>query len=177
MNLLRRVEELNYSVGGESSWLLGQAFPEGSPTHPAYPSGHATIAGACSTVMKAFFNEGLVLHEPGNPSNANIAKVPSADGSELLDYDGTDVLTLGGEIDKLASNLAYGRQSAGVHYRSDSDGGLKLGEFIAMEYLLDLIRDHPEPGAAFQLTLRNGDSCLITHEGIFVNGGPHITQV
>ncbi len=167
--LLRRIEDANYAVGEESTWLLGQAFPEGSPTHPAYPSGHATIAGACSTVMKAFFNEATVLYEPGNPGNGNIAKVPRSDGSELVDWDGPDTLTLGGEIDKLASNIAYGRQSAGVHYRSDSDGGLQLGESVALEYLLDLLRDHPEPGAAFHLTLRSGEPCLITPEGVFIN--------
>ncbi len=30
-----------------SSYLLPQAFPEGSPLHPSYPAGHATVAGAC----------------------------------------------------------------------------------------------------------------------------------
>ena len=38
------------------SYLLPMAYPEGCPTHPAYPAGHATIAGACTTVLKAFFN-------------------------------------------------------------------------------------------------------------------------
>lgn len=36
-----------------NTYLLPQAFPEGSPTHPSYPAGHATIAGACATVLKA----------------------------------------------------------------------------------------------------------------------------
>ncbi|HEV7516945.1 MAG TPA: twin-arginine translocation signal domain-containing protein, partial [Thermoanaerobaculia bacterium] len=31
------------------TWLLPMAFPEGSPTHPAYASGHATVAGASIT--------------------------------------------------------------------------------------------------------------------------------
>src|SRR5262249_4843344 len=33
------------------SYLLPMAFPEGSPTHPAYGAGHATVAGACVTVL------------------------------------------------------------------------------------------------------------------------------
>jgi hypothetical protein len=37
------------------TYLLPLAYPEGSPTHPAYPAGHAAIAGACATVLKAFF--------------------------------------------------------------------------------------------------------------------------
>lgn len=35
--------------------LLPMAFPEGSPMHPSYGAGHATVAGACVTVLKAFF--------------------------------------------------------------------------------------------------------------------------
>jgi len=37
-------------------------------------------------------------------------------------------LTLGNEIDKLAANIALGRDAAGVHYRSDSARGLFVGE-------------------------------------------------
>jgi len=37
------------------SYLLPMAYPEGSPTHPAYGSGHAVIGGACATVLKAWF--------------------------------------------------------------------------------------------------------------------------
>jgi hypothetical protein len=35
------------------SFLLPMAFPEGSPTHPSYGAGHATVAGACVTILKA----------------------------------------------------------------------------------------------------------------------------
>src|SRR5437660_6510937 len=43
-------------VKNRGSYLLPITFPEGSPTHPSYGSGHATVAGACVTVLKAFFN-------------------------------------------------------------------------------------------------------------------------
>lgn len=39
------------------TYFLPMAFPEGSPTHPSYGSGHATVAGACTTILKAFFDE------------------------------------------------------------------------------------------------------------------------
>ncbi|MEM6478336.1 MAG: hypothetical protein AAF647_04735 [Pseudomonadota bacterium] len=39
----------------ETNALLPMAFPEGSPMHAAYGAGHATVAGACVTVLKAFF--------------------------------------------------------------------------------------------------------------------------
>src|ERR1043166_4181711 len=35
------------------AYLLPQAFPEGSPLHPSYGAGHATVAGACVTILKA----------------------------------------------------------------------------------------------------------------------------
>lgn len=38
------------------SALLPMAFPEGSPMHPAYGAGHATVAGACVTILKALFD-------------------------------------------------------------------------------------------------------------------------
>ncbi|MEO8725852.1 MAG: hypothetical protein ABI383_06975, partial [Acidobacteriaceae bacterium] len=36
--------EASFSKYG--TYLLAQAFPEGSPAHPAYPTGHGTVAGA-----------------------------------------------------------------------------------------------------------------------------------
>ena len=44
--------------------LLPMAFPEGSPTHPAYGAGHATVAGACTTILKAWFDESFVIPNP-----------------------------------------------------------------------------------------------------------------
>jgi hypothetical protein len=38
------------------TYFLPQAFPEGSPQHPSYPQGHATMAGACATILKAAFD-------------------------------------------------------------------------------------------------------------------------
>ena len=55
---LRRAElgcvPLIYSQYG--SYLLPQAFPEGSPTHPCYPTGHGTAGGACITALKFFYD-------------------------------------------------------------------------------------------------------------------------
>jgi hypothetical protein len=123
------------------SYLLPMAYPEGSPAHPSYPAGHAAIAGACVTVLKAFFNEGFVLTQP---------MVASADGLSLLPYKGT-ALTIGGELNKLAANVALARDMAGLHWRSDGIEGLKLGEAVAIGILTDLRATYPEhfPGLTF----------------------------
>src|SRR5262249_48326016 len=53
-------------------------------------------------------------------------------------------LTLGNEIDKLAANIALGRDAAGVHYRSDSIRGLFVGEQQALGLLRDYSRTYNE---------------------------------
>lgn len=45
----------NKPIDDDHNGLLPMAFPEGSPMHAAYGAGHATVAGACVTVVKAFF--------------------------------------------------------------------------------------------------------------------------
>lgn len=107
------------------TYLLPMAFPEGCPTHPSYGSGHATVAGACVTALKAFFDEADTIKNP---------KVVSADGTTLLPYEGPP-LTIGGELNKVASNVANGRNGAGVHWRTDAINSLRLGEAITIGIL------------------------------------------
>lgn len=112
----------------DGTYLLSQAFTEGSPTHPSYGAGHATVAGACVTILKAFFNEDAKIVNP---------VVPNDTGIRLVDYTGRgrNNLTVRGELNKLAANIAIGRNMAGVHYRSDYIESLKLGEQIAIGIL------------------------------------------
>ena len=133
------------------TYLLPIAYPEGSPTHPSYPAGHATVAGACATVLKAFFNETFVIPNP---------VVTSADGLLLLPYKGPD-LTVGSELDKLASNFAIGRDAAGVHWRSDSIKGLKLGEAVAIGILTEMRSTYNEKFGGFSLTKFDGMTITI----------------
>ena len=123
------------------SWLLPQAYPEGAPTHPAFPAGHAAIAGACATVMKAFFYENFPLSNPVQPT---------ADGMSLEPYKGETKLMLGAEIDKLAANIAWGRSFAGIHWRSDSREGLKVGQAAAIS-LLQNWKNTTDEGAVLQI--------------------------
>ncbi|MGH9847257.1 MAG: vanadium-dependent haloperoxidase, partial [Blastocatellia bacterium] len=133
------------------SYLLPMAFPEGSPTHPSYGAGHATVAGACVTILKAFFDETFVIP---NPVEA------SADGLSLAPYAGPP-LTVGGELNKLASNIAIGRNIAGVHWRSDATESLKLGEEVAIRFLREERDCFNEPFNGFSLTRFDGTTITI----------------
>ena len=120
------------SSAAHNSHFLPQAFPEGSPTHPAYPTGHGTVAGACITVLKFFFDGNFPITRP---------RVPSADGTALEMYRppaGERPLTVHGELHKLAHNISFGHGiHAGIHWRSDTDESIRLGEGIALSYLRD----------------------------------------
>jgi hypothetical protein len=149
--------------------LLPQVFPEGAPTHPAYGAGHATVAGACVTILKAWFDESEVFDAnvvpppiPPNPAllgrlrENRRPKVPNFDGEPAAGTPAGTVLidyvppaneassTVGGELNKLAANIALGRNAAGVHWRSDYTESLRLGEEIAIRLLQEQKQTYSE---------------------------------
>lgn len=148
--------------------LLPMAFPEGSPMHPAYGAGHATVAGGCVTMLKAFFEmydscdsgrERLLLDSQGEP----IVYVPNSDGSRLRkDRKFKGALTIQGELDKLAANISIGRNMAGVHYYSDYYDSLRMGERIAVGILLE---QAPTYGDTVETTFQSFDGDFITISG------------
>ena len=144
----------NTRLGGympSGNAFLSQAFPEGSPTHPAYGAGHATVAGACVTILKAWFNESTVITSP---------VVPDSTGQVLVPYTG-DTLTIGGELNKIAANVALGRNIAGVHWRSDATESMKLGEEIAIGILKDQKTSYNEVFNGFSLTKFDGTTVIV----------------
>jgi hypothetical protein len=132
--------------------FLPQAFPEGSPTHPAYGAGHATVAGACVTILKAWFNENTVIQNP---------VVPDASGTSLIPYNGSENLTVAGELNKMASNVALGRNTAGVHWRSDGTESMLLGEAVAISLLQDQKGCFNEQFNGFGLTKFDGTTITV----------------
>ena len=133
------------------SYLLPMAYPEGSPTHPAYGSGHAVIGGACATVLKAWFREDWVLPNP---------VIADREGLSLLPWRG-DSLTVGGELNKLAANNSFGRNIGGVHWRSDAVESIRLGETIAIEFLNDMAGCFSETFGGFSLTRFDGEEIRV----------------
>jgi hypothetical protein len=79
----------------------------------------------------------------------------SPEGISLVPYRGA-ALTVGDELNKLASNISLGRNVAGVHWRSDRVEGLKLGEAVAMQVLRQLRTTYPERFHGFRFTTFEG---------------------
>eukprot|EP00172_Hildenbrandia_rubra_P003881 Plantae.Rhodophyta-Hildenbrandia_rubra.ctg6820.p1 GENE.Plantae.Rhodophyta-Hildenbrandia_rubra.ctg6820~~Plantae.Rhodophyta-Hildenbrandia_rubra.ctg6820.p1 ORF type:complete len:613 (-),score=101.67 Plantae.Rhodophyta-Hildenbrandia_rubra.ctg6820:129-1967(-) len=126
-NELQNLNSTDDDNGHNSSFLLPMAYPEGSPIHSAYPAGHAVLAGSCATILKAYFDHTKTL---------DFAFQSSADGGKLLPVDTMRrSLTVEGELNKLVSNIAIGRNWAGLHYFADYLEGAKLGERIAISIL------------------------------------------
>jgi hypothetical protein len=86
----------------------------------------------------------------------------TADGTDLVPWKGQP-LTLGNEINKLAGNIALGRDAAGVHYRSDSVNGLFVGEEQALGLLCDYSRSYNERFDGFVLSTLRGEKVRIVN--------------
>ena len=142
----------------DGSWLLPMGFPEGSPTHPAYPGGHSVFIAAAATVAKAFFADGEFPYP----------KVPANGGQRLVDYKGSP-LTIHGELNKLIANITLFRDGAGMHWRTDGTatgpqantgcdvsgletGGNILGEKLAVSMLRDTKQAYREATNNFEFT-------------------------
>ncbi|MEM1158726.1 MAG: vanadium-dependent haloperoxidase [Verrucomicrobiota bacterium] len=125
ITLLESVYRHNKKQNGEG-YFLPMAFPEGSPMHPAYGAGHATVAGACVTILKAFFDTSKKIGP---------VYVPISNGSRIRKTNASMKLTVLGELHKLAANISIGRNMAGVHYFTDYYESMVLGEQIAIQML------------------------------------------
>ncbi len=157
-NVVLNSQGLQQSYNKYGTYLLSLAFPEGSPAHPAYPTGHGTVAGACITVLKFFFDGNFAIPNP---------VVPTDDGLSLVPYTGSDAgqLTVNGELNKLGHNVSFGHGiHAGIHWRSDTDTSLRLGEAVALSYLRDKARTYNEPFTV-QLTKFDGTTATISNAG------------
>jgi len=135
------------------SYLLPQAFPEGSPTHPCYPTGHGTVGGACCTLLKFFFDGNFVIPSP---------VVPASDGLSLVPFS-VPPLTVNGELSKLAFNISFGHGiHAGIHFRSSTYWSILLGEQVALSILRDRARSYNEP-FSINITKFDGTTATISN--------------
>ena len=103
------------------------------------------------TILKAWFDESSVIPSP---------VVPNAAGTGLVPAPGNPVLTVGGELNKLAGNIGNARNMGGVHWRTDFTESIKLGEVIAIGILQDQKATANED-ASFTLTRFDGTTTTI----------------
>ncbi len=106
-------------------------------------------------MLKAFFNTDNVAFP--NP----MASAP--DGLSLTSYTGPDAsqITLTGELNKLASNIAQARNIAGLHWRSDATQAMLLGETVAISILRDQKHTYNETFLGFTFTKFDGETVTI----------------
>ena len=153
------------------TYFLPQAFPEGCPQHPSYAQGHGSMAGACATILKAAFDGSFPYSELPNsmtlngpaPTGTTIVTA-SPDGLSLIPFTGADAeqITVEGEINKLASNIALARDFAGIHWRSDYEWGLRLGEAVAISILRDQSNNYVgEDFEGFTITTFDGKTITV----------------
>jgi hypothetical protein len=169
--IFERNQPLNVKRGvksTEGSYFCPQELNGGSPSHHSSPAGHGFTAGACVTMIKAFFDLGT----PGTlrpwPTKAPNPFVPfqppsiaSQDGSLLIQTGETD-LTVLGELNKLATNISEGRNMSGIHWRvSDNMLGMLLGERVAIYLLNETAALYPEKFDGFTLTKFDGTTIQV----------------
>ena len=99
-------------------------------------------------------NESFVIPKP---------VVASDDGQSVVSYNGSDAgqITVGGELNKLANNVALGRDVAGVHWRSDAEQALLLGEAVAISILRDQRSTFNEPFSGFTFSKFDGTTITV----------------
>lgn len=132
------------------TYFCPQSYPEGSPAHPSYPAGHATLAGACGTLIKAFFDENFILPTP---------VTVNTDGTALLPFSGPSLSVLN-EVHKIMWDTGQGRNAAGIHYRVDAEESILLGEQVAIKMLRDMKASMNE-GAGWVFTGWKGNTIII----------------
>jgi len=184
-----RNDVFNKSPAGNKSfpitdnYLLPMAFPEGSPMHPSYAAGHASVAGACVTILKAFFDmyktksgwdernfSSIYGSKPDQLFEAGFLSgifVPAEDGLSLRQLPASEVkgtVSIQGELDKLAANISIGRDMAGVHYYTDYYESLRLGERVAVGILQEQMLAYPEP-VSMRLHTFDGEQMTIAGKG------------
>ncbi|MET0389086.1 MAG: hypothetical protein ABW321_24145, partial [Polyangiales bacterium] len=125
------------------AYYISSAYPDGAPNHSSYPGGASSNAAVNATILKAFFDENHVIENPVQPD-------PN-DPTKLIPYVGPP-LTVGGELNKLATNLGLGRNWAGIHWRSDAAASLPQAEDIAIGLLRDERNTFREAFAGFKFT-------------------------
>jgi hypothetical protein len=156
---------LSLTFSNYETYLLPQAFPEGSPTHPCYPTGHGAVGGACITALKFFFNGNQKIRPLLTAAGRDVYE-PNSDGLSLNTHssDVRHILDINGELNKLAYNVSFGHGiHAGIHFRSSTYWSILLGEQVALSVLQDRAKSYNEP-FTINITKFDGTIATITNQ-------------
>lgn len=140
------------------SYLLPLQYPEGSPLHPSYPAGHATIAGFLRLILLCYYDGA----QKWSDLNKTVVQ-SSADGTTLIPFNGQnlDQMTVESELSKYAWNISSARDMAGVHFWSDCYYGILLGEKAAVAVMRDRLAQFKED-IILKVTGFDGKEIIIT---------------
>jgi hypothetical protein len=151
-DVVLRSEALDRTRAKRGTLLLSHTYPDGAPNFPAYPGGSAVPGAVVVTMLKAFFDGSRVIENPVQPD--------PRDPTRLVPYAGPP-LTLGGELNKLATNMGYGRNWGGIHWRSDAAASMPLGEEVAIGMLREVRMTVRERFEGFSFTRFDGSRATV----------------
>lgn len=118
------------------------------------------MPGACATILKAAFDGSVAFNTLGDQRIIT----PSVDGLSPVDYAGADArqITVNNDTEKLASNIGRARDFSGIHWRSDYEWGLRLGEAAALNILRDQSNNYAgENFEGFEITTFDGQTIAV----------------
>lgn len=147
-----RSEAVDRTRARQGTHLLSQIYPDGSPNFGAYPGGASSVGSVAATLFKAFFDESRVIENPVQPD--------PRDPTRLVPYAGGP-LTLGGELNKLATNFGFARNWGGIHWRSDASASMPIGEQIAIGMLREMRMTVRESFDGFTFTRFDGSRITV----------------
>ena len=129
------------SFAANNSYFLSQAFPGGFANPPGlsdrpWHGGRRVHHGA-----EVLLRRQLRHHQPAGAVGRRDARSATTRAPVQRP------LTVNGELHKLAHNISFGHGiHAGIHWRSDTETSIELGEAVALSYL----RDRPHMYRALQ---------------------------
>ena len=108
-------------------------------------------------MLKFFYDGNWTFSSPQMPANDGTALLPWT-GQPGTGLPGT--LDVNGELAKLGHNITFGHGlHGGIHWRSDSDASLLLGEAAALSFLEDLKCSYAEK---FSISIKKFDGTMVT---------------
>lgn len=116
---------VKYSKAKYGTYLLPQAYPEGSPAHPDYTQGHTALCIAGITTLKRFYDTGFVIDDL-----VLINGIPTKQGK----------ITVNEALDRVCLMIGMSRVMNGVHFVNSYYDAVPVLTKIANKFLDILLK-------------------------------------